>query len=130
MGTIDRGLPTGDYTLDGFETRFVIERKATTGEISQNIYEARFKRELERLQDFEHPFIIMEFTIDDILKFPLDSGIPAYLWKKIRTTPSLLLAKIMELQLTYRTKFVFAGGNGKRVAACLLKRMTELYDKE
>jgi hypothetical protein len=130
-GTVIEALPTGDYTLKGLENIFVIERKANTSEFSRNILEARFIKELERLQEFEFPYVVLEFNMDDILNFPENSGIPKMYWKSLaKISPRLILAKLMEFQLKYKTKFILAGsGNGHRIASCLMKRMVELVNE-
>ena len=61
-GTVVQTLKSGDYTLEGFEETFVIERKSGTAEIAQNINEGRFVRELERLEEFRFPFLLVIMT--------------------------------------------------------------------
>ena len=127
---VDLSLPTGDYTLVGYETKLTIERKANTAELAKNIYEARFTRELERMREFQHPFLILEFTANDVLHFPLNSGIPKYLWGKIKTTSYSLLKSIIEMELHYPTiKIIFAGSHGKDIASSIFKRMVELNEQ-
>ena len=118
-------LPTGDYTIQGFEKILTIERKQSTSEFSQNILEARFDRELVRLEAFKYPFIILEFTMDDILDYPKGSGIPIRLWPKLRINSWKLLKTLMEYELKYKTKIILAGKNGKEVAASIFKRVVE-----
>jgi hypothetical protein len=128
-GTQIQTLSTGDYTLEGLEDKLVIERKDDTSEISLNVNELRFVRELERLEQFEFPFIVCEFDMDDILNFPRNSGIPSYLWKSLKVSNHYILAKIVEFQAKYKTKWILCGkGNGQRVAACILKRVAEIID--
>jgi hypothetical protein len=126
LGTEERKLDTGDYTLEGLEDRFVIERKADTSEFSKNVMEARFVRELERLNDYDYPFIVLEFSMQDILDFPANSKIPPYKWSRLKVTNQMMLAKLMEFQVKFRARWILAGaGNGHRVASCLMKRIAE-----
>lgn len=125
MGTIRSSLDTGDYTLLGYENTFTIERKRTTGEVAINIYEKRFIAELERLTQFKHPFIIMEFSMNDVFSFPLNSGIPKNRWKYLKTESKALLKHIMDYQVKYGIPIIFAGDFGEEVATSLFKRITE-----
>ena len=45
----NRKLDTGDYSMEGFEDIFTIERKKSISEIANNIVESRFSNALERL---------------------------------------------------------------------------------
>lgn len=118
-------LPEGDYTLKGYEQEIVVERKGSVSEISMNIFEDRFERELIRLESYTHPFLLMEFTMDDVMNFPKGSGIPTYKWASLKVTPFLILKKLAEFQLRYKTKFIFCGKHGKEVCASLFKRFLE-----
>jgi hypothetical protein len=124
-GTVKGSLDTGDYTIQGYESVFSIERKANTGEVAQNIYEKRFIKELERLRDMRHPYIIMEFEIGDILRFPVNSGIPKKFWGRLKTTPQKLLKDLMTYQVKYGVPIIYAGSFGSDVATSLFKRIVE-----
>jgi hypothetical protein len=118
-------LPTGDYTIEGYETKVIIERKGSTGEFAKNINEGRFEAELSRMESFAFPFMVLEFTMRDLMLFPIGSGIPQFLWKKLRVTPFYMLRKLVEYELRYKTKIIFAGGYGKEFAASIFKRVIE-----
>ncbi len=122
-GTKQEKLDTGDYSIENFESVFTIERKATTSEIANNIHEERFKNELERLDNFKWPFLICEFTIADILTFPVNSGIPPRYWNKIKVKPQYLLSVIHGYMVKYKTKFIFAGKHGQECALTLFKQI-------
>lgn len=129
-GTVVQGLKTGDYSLCGLEDVLSIERKGTTGEFAQNIIQRRFEQELKRLDDFKHPFMILEFTVEDILQFPKGSGIPQRVWSKLRTSPWFILKRLIDFQLNYKTRIILAGKCGREVAASIFKRMAEMYGGE
>lgn len=116
-------LKTGDYTLVGLEQRFIIERKASTGEFAGNITQARFERELDRLDLFEFPFIVLEFDIYQVKHFPEGSGIPRYLWKELRITGAFMLKKLSEYQLRHKSKIILAGTHGKEIAESLFREV-------
>ena len=126
-GTIIKGLKTGDYTLEGLEDVFVLERKGSTGEFSHNLIEARFIRELERLEEFKFAAVILEFSIDDLFIFPVNSGIPRQKWPSLRLTPQFLRAKLAEFELKFRTRFIFAGRRGQECAMDLFKKAVTIY---
>ena len=125
LGTEEATLKTGDYTLKGYESIFVVERKFSTGEIAQNIVQNRFERELERLEEFRFPFLVCEFTLADIISFPVNSGIPKSKWQSLRITPQFLMKRLNEFQIRYRTRIIFAGIHGREFVSSLLKRITE-----
>ena len=126
LGTVEQHLKTADYTLEGFESIFCVEKKSSTGEISKNVYDPAFERELERMEAFAYPYVVCEFTMDDVCRFPLDSGIPKYIWPRLCVTSHGLLKRILELSMQYKAKFIFAGNSGHQVARSLFKRVIEL----
>lgn len=132
-GTTKKNLFTGDYSIDGFYDSkiFVIERKGKVAEFVGNITIAEkwadFKDELQRLEEFKHPFVICEFPFSLLEKYPVDSGVPKRLWKHIRVQPQFLVKRFMEINLRFKTKFIFADAGGKALASSLFKRMVEMY---
>lgn len=120
LGTEVIHLPTGDYTLEGLEESFIIERKRSTSEIALNINESRFEKEFERLELFKNPFIICEFTLEDIYSFPLNSGIPEKFWGKLVVTSKRLLSVVLDLQMKFKTKWIFGGQNSQDIAKLLM----------
>jgi len=122
IGTAQGNLIKGDYSLKGFENRFTIERKGSTAEFSHNLYEARFEDELCRMDLMDFPYLFLEFQLDDIYTFPVNSGVPRYLWEKLKMTPKLFLKRFLELQLNHpNIKIMFVGDKGPETAAALFK---------
>lgn len=118
-------LKTGDYTLVGHEQEIAIERKASVSEISMNIFEKRFENELIRMEDYAYPFLLMEFSMEDVMQFPAGSDIPKYKWKYLKVSPYLILKKILEFQIKYKTKWIFCGKYGQDVCNSIFKRFIE-----
>lgn len=61
-------LDAGDYSLEGWEDKVVIERKSATdfyGSITQD--RDRFERELERLRDYKFKGLVIEEEEQDLL---------------------------------------------------------------
>lgn len=114
------GLKTGDYAISGLENRIVVERKRNTAEWSQNIIQERFERELNRFSSFDKAFIICDFDLHDILAFPHNSGIPKFMWPKIKMLPQFILKKTSYFQIKYNVNILFAGaGNGATLTQSL-----------
>lgn len=131
-GTVPRHMETGDYTLEGMEHIFSIDRKASTGELSGNICTKRFVNELKRGNQLKHFFIICAFSLKDIMNFPYNSTIPNRYWRNLRVTPAFFLKKIIELECNYNVKFIFCDNNehAKEVARAIFKQMILMYGKE
>jgi ERCC4-type nuclease len=66
-----KGLPTGDYSIEGLEDRVTVERKEKSdcyGSLGAN--RRRFKKELERMADFDYAAIVIECSLADFLTPP------------------------------------------------------------
>lgn len=63
------GLPTGDYSLEGFEDRVTIERKSLSDAYGTFSHEReRFERELLRMAKFENAAIVIESDWPGLLR--------------------------------------------------------------
>lgn len=71
LKSIKKGLKTGDYSLEGYEDRIVVERKGRA-DIESCWHKARFKRELERLSEIPHSFLILECFNTSSFDMPLE----------------------------------------------------------
>ena len=125
-------LKTGDYTLRGCEDILCIERKRTVTEFCNNVTDKRFKNELERMQVCKYRFLILEFSIDDIMRFPVGSSIPKYKWSKLRVTGKFMMAAISRMQVHYNVHVIFAGDRDNAIltATNIMRRVhSEYLDK-
>lgn len=124
-------LDTGDYSLAGFEDKFAVERKASTSEIANNIFESRFPDVLGRLNEVKHSFVVCEFTWDDIMRFPQGSGIPHSRWGYIKVTPDIIQKSLTNYFLKY-SNIHWLFFNGREAAQAytrqLFKRVIQLYE--
>lgn len=143
-GSVRRALKEGDYTtkeildLENATGRKIlrIERKASTGEISLNLgkHYKRFLAEMERLKDYEHAYLILEFSIDDVFKFPEGSGIPEKYWYRkgkngkrvnnLRMNGKMMYARLKDIESKYGVKLVFAGNKADAICAAI-----KVFDK-
>jgi ERCC4-type nuclease len=126
-GTTISHLPTGDYTLEGYEGRICIERKGTVGEFAHNLIEARFERELIRMDKFEHSILLLEFELNDLYRFPKGSGIPEKKWSDLKLTPQFILKKYSEILVNHpHIRIIFAGSRGQEVATLFFRYFMRL----
>lgn len=123
-GYLVQKLDTGDYSIQGLEKELCIERKHSTAELAINVNEERFERELERMAGIKHAFIICEFSLSDVLNFPINSGIPNYRWAKLKVTPKYLLSCITKWQIKYGVKVLFCDdtNGGFEMVSSIMKR--------
>ena len=70
-GMIEHKLDTGDYTIQGLEDKICIERKGCVEELAINLGQKKytFLEEIERMAPFDHKFLILEFSLEDLIKF-------------------------------------------------------------
>ncbi len=111
VSVIREKLDAGDYTLDGKSSLIIIERKASTGELANNLGSNwdRFVREFERMLPETRKVIICEFSMQDIDSFPINSGIPHRVRKYLRISSGFLKKRIRELEEKFNIEFIFAG---------------------
>lgn len=103
-------LDTGDYSIEGLQDYLCIERKGSVQEFAQNVIQDRFTRELNRM-NHKYCYVILEFTLEELLRYPYKCGLPPKVVKKIRMNGKVVTNKLIELQLKYpHIHFVFAGG--------------------
>lgn len=126
-------LKTGDYTLKGFEDKLCIERKGCIEEFANNLGRdfARFKRELHRMDEYPHSFIICEFPMRDLIEYPFHQK-NYKLQKTAKISGKYLLKQIMEIQLQHNVKIIFCGNKFYAIksALSLIKRIHEKYRSE
>lgn len=130
--TSKKKLDTGDYSIEGFESIFTIERKHSVGEIATNISESRFKDVLNRLGQIPHSFMIMEFSIEDVYAFPVGSDLPKRMWDKLKVKGNYIMKVLTEAQLNHNIHILFCGDSStaERVAVGIMKRIYEKYGNQ
>lgn len=131
LGMVDRKLDTGDYTIEGFEDKICIERKASPTELALNLgsNKTTFLKEIERMQDFEHRYLILEFNLEDLADFPKNSNIPEAKRKSIRVTGKYIIKCLTEFMIYDNINVVFCGNKHSAFlfVSSLLKRLNEQY---
>jgi hypothetical protein len=130
-GMIVKKLDTGDYSLLGLEDKLCIERKGKVSELAINLGKDkyRFLREIERMKDFPFKFLILEFSLQDLMNFPEGSDIPEDKWDSIKITNKYMLKMLIEFQMYDNVHVIFCGDrkNAKLIINSILKRVNEHY---
>ena len=125
-GTRDANLFTGDYTIEGWESRLIVERKGSVLEYAHNLVEDRWYDVLGRLSGFDFAHVVLEFSLDDLAKFPFTSAVPFSVRRKLKTRGNFLLRAHIESELRYpRVRWHFASTSGKAYVASVFKRAWE-----
>jgi len=121
-------LDTGDYSIAGLENVLCIERKKSVSEIANNITEKRFKDVLERMTKFKYSFILLEFNLEEVLRYPIGSTVPRKMWNKIKVSPNFILKNLIEFQIIYNVNVLFCGcsSNAERISLSLMNRVNEI----
>lgn len=106
-------LKTGDYTLEGFENKIIIERKKSPSEIAQNLGSdfVRFRKELERMKSFSFAYIICEFSLEELLTFP--KNIPFK--NDIKINGKYLVKTLSTFKDLYGIEVIYAGSREKAI---------------
>ena len=109
-------LPTGDYSIIGLEDRITIERKTKADAYaSLGQGRARFKRELERLSQFDFAAIVIEASLPDFLQAPAFSCM----------NPKAALKSLIAWSVRYHVHVFFAGD--RRHGHALTRQLLEKY---
>lgn len=116
ISTQIKALKEGDYTIEGLENKVIIERKGGLSEFAKNVIEDRFERELERLKVYPFSFLLLEFSMEDLIDYPKSLKLPSYMKNKISLTGRFLLKRVIEIDMKYPTKILFVGSKGYDVA--------------
>ena len=131
QGMVTRKLETGDYSILGLEDKICVERKGSIEELALNLGKNRdtFLREVKRMKGFPHRFIVLEFSLQELMDFPNQSRIPARLKESVKITGKFILKSLMEIQLNNDVHIVFCDNkvNAFLYINSLFKRLIEKY---
>jgi hypothetical protein len=130
-GMIDQKLDTGDYSILGMEDKICIERKGCVEELAVNLGQKKhaFLAEVERMTPFPHKFIVLEFSLEDLIKFPDETRIPVKNKASLKITGKYMLKCLFEFQLYNNVQILFCGNkyNAFLAVSSILKRVNEMY---
>ena len=128
QASISNKLDTGDYSIEGYQHLLAIERKRNVAEIANNITEKRFVDVVSRLSSMKYSFLLLEFDLDDVMRYPIGSDIPKRLWDKIKISPAYILKHLIDLQLDHNIKIIFCGNssNAEKLALSIMRKVIKL----
>lgn len=130
-GMVEQKLDTGDYSIQGLEDKICIERKGCVEELAVNLGQKKyaFLDEIERMKSFPHKFLILEFSLEDLIKFPDDTRIPNKKLSSVKITGKYMLKCLLEFQLYNDVHVLFCGDkyNAFLAVSSILKRVNEKY---
>lgn len=93
-------LPTGDYSLVGFESEVAVERKSKEDAYrSLGADRDRFEAEVKRLSEFRYPALVIESSLPDFLVPPPLSSMH----------PRAAIATLLAWSVRYRLPIFFCG---------------------
>lgn len=123
-------LDTGDYSIEGYEEILCIERKKSVSEIANNITESRFKDVISRMNTYKYSFLILEFSLSDIYRYPVGSNVPKHMWNKIKISPGFIIKNLLELQIKNNIQILFCDNpaNATKIALSLMKKVFEIEE--
>lgn len=130
-GMIDYKLDTGDYTIQGLEDKICVERKGCIEELAVNLGQKKhaFLDEIQRMKPFPHKFLVLEFSLEDLIKFPDETRIPVKNKASLKITGKYMLKCLMEFELYENVHVLFCGNkhNAFLAVSSLFKRVNEMY---
>lgn len=130
-GMVERKLDTGDYSIEGLEDKLCIERKGCVEELAINLGQKKyaFLEEIDRMAPFPHKFLILEFSLEDLIKFPEETRIPIKNKASVKITGKYMLKCLCEFQLYNNVNVLFCGNkyNAFIMVSSILKRVNEMY---
>jgi len=111
-------LDTGDYSIEGMEELFMVERKASVDELfmSLGVHWKRFEREMERAKPYKYKYLVIEATMREIYRGSRYS----------KMSGRFIMAKLVQLQLKYGIQVIFAG-SGMHVPGFIIQLMKAAY---
>ena len=106
---VRRKLDTGDYSVEGFETRVAVERKSLTDFVHTVIHDfQRFAVELDKLSRMDATCVVVEADLDQVLR-----GLHADALRSV--SPQSLLGAATHISLRWQVPVYWCGS---RQAAC------------
>jgi len=114
-------LDTGDYSIEGMEDIFFVERKASVEEvyISLGVQWERFRKEMERAKPYKYKFLVIEATMREIYRGTRYS----------KMTGKFIMARLLHIEQEYGVRVVFAG-SGMHVPGFIIQLMLGIKRKE
>lgn len=130
-GMIEHKLDTGDYSIQGLEDKICVERKGCVEELAINLGQKKhaFINEINRMEPFKHKYLILEFSLEDLIKFPQDTRIPVKNKAALKITGKYMLKCLIEFEIYNDIHVLFCGNKHAAFLAVssIFKRINEMY---
>lgn len=130
-GMVDEKLDTGDYSIKGLEDKICVERKGCVEELAQNLGSKKeaFLREIQRMEAFPHKYMVLEFSLAELIKFPKETRIPIKNKASVKITGRYMLKCLIEFELYNDVHVLFCGDkhNAFLAVSSIFKRINEMY---
>jgi ERCC4-type nuclease len=122
-----RKLNTGDYSIEGYEDLLCIERKESVTELAGNCVAKRFIRELERMQSYKYKYLILEFSLNDILEYPRNLRLPPRIKNRIKVSGMFILTRICQWSIDYDFDLLACGNrqNAQNMTMAIINKVIE-----
>jgi hypothetical protein len=126
LGTKECTLNAADYTIEGAEDLIRIERKYGFTELFGNMTpkesELRFVREMEKLRDIPHKYILIESNLSsDILQLSVQQ------FRGVGPPCHRIAKWLIDLEMEYNIHIWFVGDCGKRIAKSIFDSIARKY---
>jgi ERCC4-type nuclease len=127
-GTKIEKVDVGDYSIEGLSHLIFLDRKKSTSELSMNMLEERFDKLLKKASKYKYKFLLFEFDYEDILTYPINSGIPRSQFKRIRVKPAFIASFVARIEIEYGIHIIYAGNADRAEKICynLLKQIYKI----
>ncbi len=128
---VTRKLETGDYSIEGLEDILCIERKGSLAEFYRNVTQKRFEDELVRMQAYKYRYLVLEFSLSEVMGIPYSLGLSAKQREMCKLSPKYVMGRIAEIQVDYNVNVVFAETRDivTDVVTNIMRRVYELQNK-
>lgn len=112
-------LKTGDYSVKGFEKDGITIERKTVNDIYGSLGKGRrrFENECQRMKDYKYKAIVIEASLQELLKQPLNS----------QMNPKVVINSLISLSVKYDIKVWFC--SNRRLARVTVLRILEKFVK-
>jgi len=118
---VEKTLKKGDYSIEGLENVFRIERKHDAKEVfgwlGSKVNAKRAANTIAELSQIKHSFLIIESSLEEILQGTPFSGVD----------PNWILSRLMSFAVQ-GVHIIFAGKDAEKVAVMLIRKIAKLYE--
>ena len=127
-GTEIHKLDTGDYTIRGLEDVLCVERKKTIDEFASNCIQERWTRCLERMSQFKHSYLLLEFSKYVLNNYPYSSSAPPKIKRKLRMSSKFIRRNIYNIRHDYNIHVLLCTDRAKAemIAYRIMRKAYEL----